>query len=687
MARTSALVVQASAAVVASPAVRPVTGAATRLLSRTRESDWSLASVALVTMTLAAMIVSVQASVLRLDSYGLVACLSPIFILGLVVFVVAGLIGMRDSRLGPPLMLAYGFLFAAVVWVTPLLMEGTPHFRSAYQNYGYVDPILRGYGLIPGAIIYHNWPVFPLLMAAVVDITHVPPLTLIGWWPIAMVLAYAGVVVCFVAILGRRVETKTSLVLGLAFAAWSYFVFDWTEQEYFSPQALGYLEFLVLLCVLAWASIERQGVLTVRITAAVVGLFTLIVATHVLTALMTLGILFMLIVTRHIARLTLLITCGLIFIVWQVTIGAPFFVYYSDQLMTSVLGISNFWSSVGSRVRGDAAHLLITEIRVVASALPYALAGLVVLASVLAVPEWRSTLRAKRLPDVPRAVSFPVAATIGTVMIAPASAYGGEMLIRVLFFSLPSLCALIAYGVRQKWFRGLMLAVLVVMAPVHLLTEYGNEQLDYVSPGEIAGMEYLSTLGPANVLGGFPAASTFNMIQFDARNAFLFAGEPTSLEDYADPWLHHTWVHTDWPLYVAVSSGDTAAMDLFTDRPDFTAEAIALMDGDPDYERIYTNPDFVIFLWTPSAGATPTSSDSMISGAYAEQKAGAPLPLILFCTLGIGLALLVELCAGMKSRPRAQAFARRMTVPAAALSLAVIAVSGYHVATLIGLIA
>ena len=696
-----------------------------RALLSFREWDWSLVSLIVADVVLAAVIVSLQSSQLRLDSMGLLPSLSQVYIFGLVLFVAAAAMALLDRHVGPWLFLGYAFVFGFLMWVTPLILEGTPHFRSAYQNLGYVDPIIRGYGLVPGAIIYHNWPVFPLLMAAFIDITNISTLTLLEWWPIVMVLLYAAVVVCLVAVLGRRVQSRMSLAIGMAFAAWSYFLFDWTEQEYFSPQALAYLVFLVLLCVLAWSSIERDGDLTPRMTVAALGLFALIVATHVLTSLVVLGVVFALVVTRHIRRPTLLITYGLMFIAWQVTVAAPFFVYYSSQLMSSVLGITNFLgANLNGRVRGDPGHMFVTELRVAASGLPYALAGLVVI-SILWKRSWRDAIRhpslsgiralpasvralpgraraaapglrsrapyaravAWRPPNMPRAVSFPTAAIIGTGLIAPASAYGGEMLIRVLFFSLPALCALIAFGVQQKWFRGLMLATFVVMAPLHILTEYGNEQLDYVSSGEIAGMEYLSTLGPANVFGGFPAGSTYNMIKLDARNAFTFAaGEPTSLADYADPWRLYTWVHKDWPLYVCISRGDDADMTLFTNRPNFIAQAMAQMDADPNYERVYRNQDFAIYLYKPSTALKPTASDSMLSGAWAEQKASAPLPLILLCTLGVALAIVVEVCASLKSRARAQVFAARMTIPAAALSVLVIAVCGYHVATLIGIL-
>ena len=637
------------------------------------------------------IVLGLRSATLALDSLGIASSLPTAYYAGMFMLLAASGVALLDRRRGAWMLAAYGFVYGLLVWLTPLALEGTPHFRTSYQNFGYVDPILRGIGLVPGVFLYHDWPLFPLGMAAFIQSTGISSLTLLAWYPTVMVLLYAAVVVAFVAILGRRLQPGISLVLAAAVAVWSYFVFNWTGQEYFSPQSLAYLFFLILLCVLAWSTVERDGQLTPRLTVAVLGLFTLIVATHVLTALVSLGVLLALLVTGHIKRGTILITCGLIFIVWQVTIAAPFFVFYGSQLMSSVLGATNFLgANVEGRVRGDAGHILITELRILGSAVPYGLAGVALLAIQLKNQELRAVVRRRRLPQLPQlplSVSFPVAALLGIVVIGPVSVYGGEMLIRVLFFSLPALCALIAFGLQQRWFKALVLATVVVMAPVHLLTQDGNELLDYVSSGELAGFDYMASLGPANVFGGFPVASTYNTIRFDARNAFVFStAEPTSLADYADPWLHHTWIHKDWPLYVVVSRGDNAAMTLFTGQPDFITQAQAYLDQSAAYVRVYSNPDIAIYLWRPSAGVKPAPSDSMASGAYAETKGSPPWPLVLLCMLGVLLAVAVELCASLAGRVRAQVFAARMKAPSVCVSVVVIAVSGYHIATLIGLL-
>ena len=646
------------------------------------------ASIAVSTLAMLLVVHGVATATLNLDSLGLASSLPIAWYVGTGGLMVAGAVALGDRRRGAWVLLGLGFVAGLVVWLTPLAMEGTPHFRTAFENYGYVDPILRGQGLVPGVFLYHNWPVFPLTMAALLVTTGISAISLLEWYPVVMVMAYAALTVVFVRIVTQRFMPAQVMAVGMAAAVWSYFEFNWTEQEYFSPQAMAYLVFLVLLCVLAWVSVQREGLLTTRLTAAVIGLFTLIVATHVLTSLVVLGVLFALVWTGFIKRPTILITCGLIFIVWQVTIAAPFFVFYGSQLISNVLGGANFLAvTVESRVRGDPGHILVTQLRIVGSAVPYLFAGLPFLGHLVTRIDWRTALRRRRLPALPVPLSFPVASMLGIGLIAPVSVYGGEMLIRVLFFSLPCLGVLIAYGMQERWYRWVAVATLVVMAPLHMYTHYGNEMMDYVSPSELQAYSYMATLAPANIFGGFPIGNTYDTLQFDARNSFVFNTDaPTSLADYENPWLHHTWVHTDWPLYVVVSRGDAAAMAMFMGSPQLADQAMAYLDTSSDYSRVYSNPDVSIYLYKPSAANKPSPSDSMASGSYAQTKGQTPLALWALCLVGLGLALLVEFSGSLVGRPRFRWIWEKLKVPSLVLSSVVIAVSGYHVATLIGIL-
>ena len=63
-------------------------------------------------------------------------------------------------------------------------------------------------------------------------------------------------------------------------------------------------------------------------------------------------------------------------------------------------------------------------------------------------------------------------------------------------------------------------AVLTVMAPLHIVTHYGNELYDYVSPGEIAGSTTSPDhLAPAKIYGGFPGGGFLKSATLRWRNS------------------------------------------------------------------------------------------------------------------------------------------------------------------------
>ena len=561
-----------------------------------RSTSWGLAAFA---VTLAAG--GVAGSSLRLDGYGLASSLPPAYYVGLICLPLAsGVQWLRGRQASTTAIVIHVVLFVLIVWLTPLLLEGTPRFRASYVNFGYVDPVLRGVGLLPDRFIYHNWPLFPVAMATLVRATGISPLLLMAAFPVVMILAY---LVPLAAILRTIAIHETGegseRVAAYAHVAWPaglwlFAVFDWTSQDYFSPQAVAYLLFVIWLAVLVHVVVRRAGELTMTTTIALLGLFSLIVVTHVLTSLEVLGVLAALTAARLLRRPTMVVTCGLIFIVWQLNMAGPFFGFYADRLHESLLDINDFVRvNVASRVTGSSQHAQITQLRILVSGTLFALAGLAVLVRLLG--SGRS-----------RGVVFGIAFLIGIAFIAPASVYGGEMLIRVLLFSLPVLAGLAVAAFGTRAYRLLLVAVITVMAPIHILTHYGNELHDYVSPGEIAGLEFVSaSLPPANTFGGYPAGNFENTALLDARNSYLSRGVvPSGLEDFLDPTLHHGWVHKDWPTYVLLSRGDAAAMELFQDRPGFISDVKSVLDRDPAFRVVYVNPDITIYHWQPKTIST-----------------------------------------------------------------------------------
>lgn len=574
-----------------------------------------------IVLTLGAFALGVFAlanSRLRLDDFGLASGLEPMFYVALALLPVASYVEWRrGDRAAAWLIVVQVIAYIVLVWYAPTFLEGTARFRTAYVNYGYVDPLVRGDGLLPTRLIYHNWPLFPILMAGLVSVGF-DPIGLMTWFPIVAMLLYLIPLAFIVWLLWSAQARREAEAIPVpapalrwpgdpepepetgppprppywALALWVFPIFDWTGQDYFSPQSFAFLVFLGWLIVIAYVALQLDGRFTRTTLLLVIGLFTAIVTTHVLTALLALGILFTLVLTRMVRSWTLLLTCGLIFLVWQVYVAAPFFEFYRTQLLQTILDLPSFLElNLSNRIRGSDGHAFIAQLRVLVTIVAFGLGA--VAAVTVGRLRWSRPIR------------FVAAYVLGVALVAPVTVYGGEMLIRSLLFVLPMITAVAAMSLRIQAFSAVFILVVIGMAPIHILTHFGNELYDYVPANEIAGFDFIAAHAPANVYGGAPAGQFMNTAHLDYRNSTVpKAGGPSGLEGYERP-EDHAWADEELPIYVVVSTGDDAAMRLFQNVTGFKSDVEDLAAGDPRYVPVFTNPDISIWLWTPNPPATP----------------------------------------------------------------------------------
>lgn len=563
-----------------------------------------LASPAVAAAALALGIVSLGNARLRLDGYGLLHSLPASYYLGLAGLAMASAIewGRRPSR--PVLVLAYVIAFLMLAWLTPYVLEGTPRFRTGYLSYGYVDPVIQGQGLLPRLFVYHNWPLFPLLMAGVQRVTSISPTGMMAFFP-TLIMALYLLPLSALMLMATKPGVRRDAVAGRTFGAdagwvaglWLFVVFQWTNQDYFSPQALAFFFYLGLLVVLAHAALRRDGRFDGLTGAITVLLFTLIVATHVLSALVALFVMAGLTLTRQMRRPTLLLLCVLVFVAWQAYAAAPFYEFYGHRLLQTVFAAGDFLqTNVSGRISGSGAHLTVSRARVGVTAIAFLLGLLAVIAQ-SPRPRVRKPLALWR--SLSPQLRFPTTLLVATVLVGPVSVYGGEMLIRTELFSLPPLGMIIAATANRRSILAAVAATLTIMAPLHILTHYGNELYDYVSPGELAGYRYISDhLAPAKIYGGFPGGGFTRSATLRWRNSTVPSAKPPTAADFLEPGDHH-WGAARGGIYVVFGRGDVAAAALFYDEPHLIGAMQRLVAADPRFRAVYITPDYAIYHWLP----------------------------------------------------------------------------------------
>jgi hypothetical protein len=588
--------------------------AVTKVPGKARNVGGRAASPAIAVIALVLSVGALAGAHLKLDGYGLLHSLPWAYYLGLVGLPLASAVEWRRESSRPALVLAYVLAFLLLVWLTPYVLEGTPRFRTSYLSYGYVDPVARGQGLFPRLFVYHNWPLFSIGMAALKNAFALSPLTLMAFFPTVIMALYLVPLSALLLMTtdrqwpGPRERWSTlSGALGgdarWVVGLWVFVVFQWTNQDYFSPQALAFLFYLGLMVVLAHTALRRDGTFNAVSGGATVILFTLIVATHVLSGLIALFVIAGLTLTKQLRRPTLLLLCLLVFVAWQAYPAAPFYQFYGHRLLQTVFAAGDFLqTNVSGRISGSGEHLTVSRARVAVTAIVFAL-GLLA----LAVHLWPALRNRRRKPRVlwdslPHEQRFALAWLISTVLVGPVSAYGGEMLIRTELFSLPPLAIIIAATANRPRILAVAVGTLTVMAPLHILTHYGNELYDYVSPGELAGFRFIADhLAPAKIYGGFPGGGFLKSVSLRWRNSSVPGGSHVPIAiDFLQPNAHH-WGRARGGVYVAFGRGDVAAATLFYDKPHLIARMQRLVAHDPQFRPVYITPDYSIYHWLPPA--------------------------------------------------------------------------------------
>ncbi len=575
-----------------------------------------LASSTLTGLSILFLTLGLATADLDLSQFGLIPSFSIVFLIGLVMLPLASsCLWFIDRRLDGVIAGQLVLLIAAL-WLSPYVLESTVRFRSGYKNFAAVDWLLRGNWFDAQDVVYHNWPLFPSVMAGVAKMLPVSSEALMGLFPFAASIAY---IVPLVVLLRIFHPSGNRWWAGI----WFFYLFNWTGQDYFSPQAFALLLYLCLLALLAYISARRDGEFDVGSTALVLVLYGAIVLTHLLTALIAFATLGALMLARRLKHWPLLAAAAAMLLSWQMYGAFEYFDTSHNRLLDSLLSPQDFFNlNVGGRLAGTPEHTVVGRLRMLATVLAFALAGLGFWVwtrdhglhrrdGVPYVRGLRGAFRPLEQGDgdqhlTPLAVVFAVVSLLGLLVLAPMYAYGGEMLIRVLLFSLPALAILVVIAVQWRPAAMLVVALFAVMAPLHIVVHYGNESYDYVSPKEIDGFRFvIEELGPANIYGGYPAGAWQNTKTLDWRYSVRPGKkEKPDIQGYLSP-EQFRWRHDDWPIFVALSRGDGAAAHLFYNEPTFLEDARRAIERRCNFELVFGNEDFTLYRWRPSCNARP----------------------------------------------------------------------------------
>jgi hypothetical protein len=321
---------------------------------------------------------------------------------------------------------------------------------------------------------------------------------------------YNLIAVLFVVLLARRLGgTKEQGLI----AAVTFCCLNWVGQDYFSPQATGSLLYLGLILILVYVFPVSSPMWTVRqrrwlraqpdlpsgpeydsnTVIALVGVGVLVLAmvsSHQISPVVAGTTLAGLALLRQIKLRLMWAFCCVAFVAWLSFAAKPYWVGHLDTLVGSVGDVATIAEDNVTR-RASASSTsdrsIVLYSRIALAVITWIGAGLVV---VIAWAKRRTPLLLLVLLFAP----FPM------LIVQP---YGGEMALRVYFFTLAPCAILLSRAAAPRGRRftaaraGVLVAVGVLLVPLFITARFGNEAFEQFSDDDVAVVRHLYDVAPA----------------------------------------------------------------------------------------------------------------------------------------------------------------------------------------------
>jgi hypothetical protein len=186
-------------------------------------------------------------------------------------------------------------------------------------------------------------------------------------------------------------------------------------------------------------------------------------------------------------------------------------------------------------------------------------------------------------------------ALAGVYVLSAVLVYGGELFMRLWFLGLPMIAYFIAKNFSsRKTFIVLAIFFLAVAPAMNIWARYGAEKFDYIPASEIEGDSFVYVNVPYGYwIGGNPWGSfrnSYDRYKLVGFNFFYAQHNVTSA-------LANLEIHgKNWPLYLGINRGEREYYRRMYNASTIFEKIEFDLDGSPYYYRIYSNPDFNLFI-------------------------------------------------------------------------------------------
>jgi hypothetical protein len=535
-----------------------------------------------------------------MTSLGLVSVLPATAFVALALLGVSFCVSVWRRPASSALLASHVVALVFMLYALPALVEPTARFAVTWRHAGVLQAILDGSYRDGGSNPYFEWPGFFVLAGFAAKAAGIG--SVIGaanWAPLVFDLLYLGPLLLIL----RTLTIDPRLVW---LAVWVFYLGNWVGQDYFSPQAFAYLLYLIVLAILVtwmrpagWPGSRVRPPVRAALIGIVLFIFAAMVVSHQLTPFALLSSTAVLVIARRCGARGLPAAMTVILLIWLAYMTAGFLGGHSSEIVGGIGHLdTTVGTNVGGRLRGDAGHLFVARARIGLTLCLWAVAFLAAL--------WLRR-RGHREP----APLLLFLAPFGLALVQP---YGGEILLRVFLFALPFTAFFIASVMRRAPLP-VAVAVTLLLTAGFLVTRYGNERMDWFTPGEVRAVDRLDALAPA----GSTLVAWSNSLPWEARHytahryrsivaskawariGALPSGSPRQIAAVAEYMRAQKG-----GAFLVLTRSQAAEVDITGyGPPGSLADVDVGLRRSPAFRRLYANRDASVYGLAPQAGRTP----------------------------------------------------------------------------------
>lgn len=530
-------------------------------------------SVLLISISIIFWSISIYFSKVNIGDYGLINGLHPLFFISVIILIISFFINIKFNIKNNKLLILHLLILIIFNISIPLLIEGTPRFPYNFETTLNVDYILKYAHSNVNAINYQNWPGLFYFDSIITLISNISPFDSILIIPVLFNLTF-GILLSYLlysTFLNKK-ETWTALLLSN--------VLFFGSPIYLVPGVIGgAMTLFALLVLFRFIFFENRDSIGLRIILLI--FISAAVTSHFLSTAYLIIVLIFISILQLIFKKNANRTFILVFVMlmsWQLYLAGSFAL---EQISGSVHTAFNLESTLSaaqeSAFGGSQSHSQVFYVKL----LSIFLLSFIALIGLFYEIIWKRKITFKNL-TLPTWITANLSMTFLT-------SYGGEVLSRTFSVSTGVLDMLAAKTINNNKLSLILLFVLLISPPLSIINAYGNEAVDYVSPVEIEGSNFM--------FNHYENNSAIKILGVRVWNRYYLTGLEHWIYDPTNMTIENLFPlnerQTRDNFFVLVGKRDMEGYKFLNGPTDFSY--LENLDNSKEYNRIYDAPDYIIY--------------------------------------------------------------------------------------------